>query len=229
MTHPWRDDGIAPNGRAVQANFHAWFGRSRVVADDGSPQPVYHGSRRSSATFTDGLAWFSETPGLACLYAMNDNWYGRGSNVIKAFLRVCRPLDLVSLGITADDFMTPAQFSHRTGIDINSDVSLHERSVAREVHMLLALPAFRRHALEQGFDGIRVQETDSSSDARRRQQPLTMTWAAFQATQIKSAWGNSGLFACDDASLTDERKAHLLLQARKGLQAANMKTKRTAP
>lgn len=176
-----------------------WFDDSKV-GDQGRPRMVFHGSHRAFKQFKGHIMWFAERSGLAAIYSMGEHSYRTGSHIMPAYLRVRRPLDLVRLGITADDYLTYAEFASRTGISVPAPVERGPGDArAVEVHQILNSPEFARIAACAGYDGIKVTEHDSSSDARRRGNPDTVTWAVFSGEQIMSAIGRAGQYTPSDA------------------------------
>lgn len=79
---PWLDERIAPNGRAVRENFHAWFLDSAITDRDGAPLPAFHGTDDAVSQFDRGIAYFSSDKGGAGRY---------GAHVMAVYLAIRRP------------------------------------------------------------------------------------------------------------------------------------------
>ncbi len=152
--------------------FQQWFGQSRVVDEQGSPQVVYHGTAGEAFTTfnpgsspslpVDGAIWFGNTPDPANDIAISrEQAAGQtDSRVIPAYLSMQNPLVVDAEGQHAADVR---------GI---------------------------KNAMADGYDGVilrNVREFGSEN--------LTTSYAVFRPEQIKSATGNSGAFNPDDPNI----------------------------
>jgi hypothetical protein len=172
-----------------------WLGASKAIRPDGSPIPMFHGSRyfRQIGRFSGSTIWFAETPGLANLYCGSPvNGFDEQSVLYKVFLRVLNPLDVVKLGIASDCYVNEAEFLSAVGL-LYLAKDQGDRSV--KVHILLREKKFVEAAKAAGFDGLRVLEADASNDGGKN----TVTWAVFDSENVCSAIGNHAVFAnCDN-------------------------------
>lgn len=160
-----------------------WFNQSVVTTPDGSPRQVFHGSRKPIKLFQPRPAWFSEGRGLAAIYSMGDeDGYLAGSTIITAHLQIRNPLDLAAKGLAADDYVNAVEFFGYTGLTIPGIQGINGRQV---VHEILNSPAFVQSARNAGYDGVRITEHDSSSDAKKRGSDQVMTWCVFAPSQIQ--------------------------------------------
>jgi hypothetical protein len=97
--------------------FRRWFGKSAVVDADGEPLVMYHGTSSSEAisefrvpgddTFKLSGIWFTPSKRYAGLYTSN-------KNVVEAYLRMERPLDLTDKKVRTEwvkgnDGVTPVE------------------------------------------------------------------------------------------------------------------------
>lgn len=69
--------------------FKRWFGKSKVVNEDGGPRVVYHGANSNFNVFEsqDGAFWFSENED----YAESMAEVRKGNRIIQAYLKMERP------------------------------------------------------------------------------------------------------------------------------------------
>jgi hypothetical protein len=144
---------------------------------------AYHGARSAAGIriFKDQINWFSETPGLANIYAMNSrDSYDARSSISIVHLSIIRPLDFVALGITADDYLTKKSLFEQLGFPVPVNCS----SMPREVKDTINAPDFIGAAKLAGFDGFKILEHDSSGDQIRLGRQHATTWAAFESHQI---------------------------------------------
>lgn len=175
---------ITPEQRA--ANFSAWFGDSKVVDADGKPLVVYHGTHESFDTFDPqkiGSAtdpgyfgegfYFTKSPDEAASYTGMD-----GSNVMPVFVSLKNPYEMPSQSrFDSREAWKAALKSEgeRLGVDLEGDPKAISEALRKA-----------------GYDGV-VWRSARGADE----------YVAFEASQIKSAIGNSGRFDPNSASLTD--------------------------
>ena len=111
--------------------FKKWFGGSKVVEDDGTPQVMYHGTKaafksfdpRAIGTTDDGLFgkgfYVTYNPEEASGYALSDV-FGKGDrpNVIPVYIALKDPLVIVSgpEGMTLPDGRTVRDIHGGTGV-----------------------------------------------------------------------------------------------------------------
>lgn len=198
--------------RAAQvssAAFKKWFGDSKVVNADGSPQIVYHGTTQGDIEqFQAGWASVTEAGGKAFYFSdwdANASSYAERGKVPKNGGRAVYPVYLslqdplvIDLGQTGS---TWAQ------IDFNSKNPMPQRLkeaiakanyiIPEQMHTLeswytVSLAELANYAEQAGYDGVIARNlTDGGSKKTMKRQT---TFVAFKPTQIKSAIGNSGNF-----------------------------------
>lgn len=187
-------------GAEREANFRAWFGDSKVVDAQGAPRVVFHGTNKAFDRFdADAIGsgmdagklgrgfYFSEDPNLASGYAKpySRGGDGAGANVMPVFLAMRNPLEFKAETTPLWDKLR----AQSKAWGIKSDPVLDERNMdpnpewARE---------FTDAARAAGHDGVVLD----FGDGRRE-------LMVFEASQVKSAIGNSGKFDPSSASLTD--------------------------
>lgn len=182
----------APEEQEQSAAFRNWFGDSKVVDAQGSPQVVYHGTAGDFETFDParrgrstlhGTAqlgeFFSVSPEVASDFVPTSPDYdtppytGRkmrsGGNVMPVYLSIQNPY----LGLHPEEFQ--------------SMVARNDRNESAEL---------RRRLEAEGHDGIFIRASDSGEFEFRAD-----TWVSFRPEQIKSATGNRGTFDPGDARI----------------------------
>lgn len=190
------DDVIAPNGRPVAANFRAWFRDSKVVDSRGRPLVVYHGTDRDFNGFSKDCIgdnfradekgfFFISDPKQACGYAENDTvGLGKrpGAIVLPVYVSLQRPL-VVDDALLRSEGMRP--------------IGVHDDVVSFwDTYQALVL----EWAEARRADGIILVDRTYAPTG----EPTRMV-VAFEPRQIKSALGNSGLYAVFSDELSDHR------------------------
>lgn len=197
----------APDGSLACDNFIKWFGQSQVVDDQGAPKVMYHGTpvfdngmgdlhefdrmwtvhnlRGRDSSIDNIGSWFSSIP--------DDNGAGKysgGQGVIyPVFLAISNP------HITTFDRLV--RLMHNANGDYEMAMAKSSPSKG-DVHNLRV---WLRNA---GYDGIRIQHDTSRSNISMEFE-IQDAWIPLQATQIKSAIGNSGLFQSDSSLIADNQ------------------------
>lgn len=170
--------------RMGAGNFEKWFGKSKIATQDGSPQTVYHGSKRSFDEFSaahQGSAtdpgylgegfYLSDNPRVASIYA------GDAGSVYPLHVAAQNPLIL--------------QFEK---------VGNREKDRALLIREKLDLPAsatpkqVTEKAKERGYDGVVYVDPFGGKEI-----------VAFDPRQIKSAIGNRGTFDPNDPNILNSR------------------------
>lgn len=176
--------------------FKKWFGKSKVVDDNGNPLVVYHGAINTDGGFNifDRKAgkyashaksvnavgsWFSSNPDDTASYSgsINPERFATGGQTFPVYLSIKQPFrinDLESLGQ-----LWKFQAGGTENLQ-NGDPD-----------------AFRAVLEEQGYDGLVMDAKAVDQFASEGSE----YWVAFHPNQIKSAIGNSGAFSADDARI----------------------------
>lgn len=215
----WRTDHPAAALMSVSTDaFRRWFGDSKVVDAEGKPRLVYHGTSADFTVFKPGAAWFSESPQHASRYAVETaekagkmtgrsaldvaGMAGMEMQVMPVYLAIRNPLE-IPVGMN----MPPPK-----AIDLARKLGLSggQFRKATKVWEVVNSPAFIEAARKAGYDGVRAQEGDA------------VTWAAFDATQIKSATGNRGTYSPTNPDIRMSRaKAAATLLSRGNISGMN--------
>lgn len=91
----------APDGSLMRDNFNQWFDGSQVIALDGSPLRVFHGSTDSFNAFNRNpklptvSSWFTADPSFAKTYTQGRGPDRAGGNIVPAYLSIKNPFRLV--------------------------------------------------------------------------------------------------------------------------------------
>ncbi|MFK4705662.1 hypothetical protein ABIC83_002501 [Roseateles asaccharophilus] len=191
-------DRLAPNGRSVAANFKDWFRDSKVVDSKGRPLVVYHGTDQDFAAFDKGCIgnnfradekgfFFTSSQLHASNYAENDTVglnKRLGAMVMPVYISLQRPL-IIDDAFLQSEGMEPIGISEDT-------VSFWD------VYQGLIL----EWAQKKRADGIILVNNRYLPNGGREPERMVV---AFEPRQIKSALGNSGLYAPFSDELHDFR------------------------
>jgi len=183
-------DVIAPNGRAVTDNFKAWFQSSKVVGADGKPQVVFHGTAKDFHSFDAEKAgrnyistggqrgfFFTDNPGTASVYAEKPAF---------AYLNPNGDPKHARFGDGTANIM-PVYLSLQQPIEITTKQS-------PDKYFDYNRDKIYERAQKAGADGVIVKGVG--------EHPRTL-YIAFDARQIKSAIGNSGVYDRESSALHD--------------------------
>jgi len=160
--------------------FRRWFGKSKVVDENGKPLVVYHGTRGNFNEFKktrEGI-FFSKDPLVASKFAANSMLYTgdealtENANVMPVYLRMEKPFDASNRANVAKVV---------SQLEDKKDVAAFKEGASKLDWQLL-----ERYAdfIEQaGFDGYFVNEFGENN------------YVVFDPKQIKSAIGNKGTYS----------------------------------
>lgn len=164
--------------------FKRWFGKSKVVDEDGKPLVVYRGDRPDKTVFDGGLntdnyikgnIFFFDNPALAKFYTRHrHNWQigpeklSEKDGFYRAYLSMKKPLVVDAKGEGWTDIPKPEEFQDggREGIQID-DLAVEAR--------------------KKGYDGLIVKDVGDQAGYGTQ-------YVVFDPTQIKSATSNRGTF-----------------------------------
>lgn len=194
--------------------FKRWFGKSKVVDENGKPQRVFHGThvyrdeKRAidfgNPTIFDrnfALKFFGRKPGMDNV----GSWFTTEANsaskygpaVMPVYLSIQKPFI-----ITGDGANAPQWASTRLRSLVESEGGVEE---------------FRNRLKGEGYDGILLQ--DDMLDGLPGD-----VWIAMEPTQIKSAIGNSGAFDPANPSILGSPAEREELNPPKGSAVGDSKT-----
>ncbi len=177
--------------------FKRWFGDSKVVDANGEPMVVYHGTDQKFETFdpsrkgvTRVLFSEYETKRNGFFFATDERAAGEfGSTTMPVYLSIKNPADfttfkankardaeLISVGLDPSDLETESALWELFDDDRG----------ARVVEKLKEL----------GYDGVMFMEDGANEDMQE-----TLSYMAFDPSQIKSATSNRGTFDPSDPSI----------------------------
>lgn len=179
-------DRIAPNSSLVRDNFTKWFGNSKVVGPGGEPMIVYHGTSDEIVSFRAGVNWFTNSINSAEGYAQDRT---RARLIASIFDTSMQPGSACVIPVYLS-IKNPKVFDLK-GANYNPKWIDAQANTARS----------------DGFDGvIFLNSIDITSFSKAIPADVV---ASFSPNQIKSAFGNSGLFDPDSSTLTDTHACEL--------------------
>ena len=201
-TPPWMDRSIAANAQTVQHNFANWFGRSKVLDQELLPLVVYHGANADVQAFDPARTgqnfhyakvgfFFSHDPDAAASYALSIAGAFMGSPGIPGLFK----------GTPADCGNGSAHvIAVHLRIERPLEVKLRGNRSPEQWFDYKCEELYEK-SRKQSADGIIVRAPVGSGFEHRT------LYVAFEPCQVKSALGNSGLYAVDGASLSDASEA----------------------
>lgn len=188
-TAPTRESSLSSEVND-SADFKAWFGQSKIVDEHGQPLTVYHGTDKAFESFSlDQLGrntgfentqlgfYFVADKTVAEHFASETSG---GTNVVQAYLRIQKPLDLTIQGIFNNKDQAPTLWEaisqERLSPDqalesINEEIGLGE---VAEMYEVLSSPQFKQIAQRDGYDGV-ISDFGAGY----------LQYCVFDATQIK--------------------------------------------
>jgi len=202
--------------------FKKWFGRSKVVDENGEPLVVYHGTPYGKFnTFMEGDRgmWFADNPKYAEIYknkglerfdedldyqadlldeGITRETLDQEKKTFEVFLSIQKPYDMTGFSMTED--MTPRQFQEKIGIDLYSKE--YKFLDQEEPAYLLFEENYDRIVntlKKRGFDGIISREDAPAFGPREALE--TKSFVPFKAEQIKSATDNRGTFDTQEGNI----------------------------
>jgi len=207
----WTDTNISkhkPSTKITQSpEFKRWFGNSRAINHDGTPQILYHSTTKDFDEFASGQEtvnggsfgnwtvkrsgiFFAESPVDSQAYTSDGKRQKQNARTIPVFLKEVNPLDLVSDGLTFDIVNSLVSTGYVTekflySKDFNWELFDDEDGIA-----------FTNAVKAAGYDSVRFW--DNNPDTGKS----FVTHVVFDPTQIKSAIGNSGEFNPDNPKIT---------------------------
>ena len=218
-------DRIAPDGSSVWQNFTEWFGDSKVVDAEGKPMVVYHGTKSNFLEFrNDRPIWVAETASHAGEFVAGGRRLmgekpKKGSTIYPLFVSIKNPI--VLKGFEYGGKTTVEQILAENNLPYNEDalrriaksnIDSGYVSVSNQVadpisylvegyrtltpiFNILDNSGFIKSLVNAGFDGIKTEEVSAKT------QEKSVTYAAFEPTQIKSAIANVGTFGQQDPNI----------------------------
>lgn len=183
------------------SQFRNWFGKSKAVNKDGTPQVMYHGTRADFSAFRPdyrGAIWLTDNPGVASRFAGRNS----GSHVMGLYARAENPL-VIEVGFSEnwdiDDAVRKAKAGGHDSLRVrfaNSDL----RDNSYYAYMLKNAPDRPATEVFESLKNAPPSEiagdmTVSEFDEWLGADGVTHEYlAVFVPTQIKSATDNRGTF-----------------------------------
>ena len=179
-----------PNPQTQTTQFKNWFGKSKVVDQDGSPLRAYHGTTKDFESFNTN----PDEPKARA----NPSWFGELGSWFAAPSKHTGNYDLGNAEALADTFTKSNRHFgiYQTGARTIPAYLKIEKPMEYDDHDELYSAVYEaggprqlRTKLEKaGYDGAVVRNSMTDGHIDRDD------WIAFHPEQIKSATGNSGAF-----------------------------------
>lgn len=181
---------ILPATNENITNFQNWFGNSKVRDVNKQPLVVYHGTSESFENFqTNPLeakgfygigataigSCFSENYEIAASYPKSHSVPQR--LVMNVYLSIENPKKYRTLNALANDILN---YYEENKTSLVSDTGYHFKNTLANIDL------FKRHLIEQGYDGITYLEGPVYNPTQDKKR----VWVAFYPTQIKSVQNN---------------------------------------
>ncbi len=203
---------IQPQAPLDNPAFRAWFGNSKVVDQQGNPMVVFHGTpsplfdrfehRKGITTFM-GIPvevqrhgfYFAENEAFAREFVNQPRHRGKGG-VIPVYLSIQNPL---RISYEAGIYWKDVEKLAALGVDMDwmekylgNPMNTWEYFDDKEGEW------FVQAIKEAGFDGVRFEENNPTTDATED------VWLAFYPNQIKSAVQNTGRYDARNHRIHEE-------------------------
>lgn len=200
---PWGNDAPAVNGLSIRTNFAIWFGKSRVVDDQGNPQVFFHATKGDFDSFRPTSTGLKLMDGMGTHFgsikAAHDRLrksYGKeteGANILPVLLCI-EKYPTLSSGAVMSETQLQAWL---TKVAIQAGIDKHKTRAYSSAYPLRGdiFTRVKAALVERGFDGLAYLNSHEDRGS--------VSYVAFEPHQVKSAIGNSGLFTHTN-SLTDQ-------------------------
>lgn len=200
-TPPWRNESIAPNGRLVCDNFRRWFGASQVIDERGEPLVVYHATDADFDAFeySEDIGFHFGTVETANTRLVQAEMV-ENACIVPVYLSLQRLLELPDLYTWSP--------RNVVGALIRADVITPEQGDEAE---FIDIVQVRDWLAAKNYDGI-TYNNHTEGGGR--------SFIALQASAIKSALGNAGVYRRHSISMTDEDPRPDLILARRARELA---------
>lgn len=204
-----------PAPRTGTPEFKAWFGDSKVVDESGAPSVVYHGTTSGWTEFDESKSHDIGFHAGTREQAVRKAGENQGSNVMPVFLSIERPIRLSDHAWDTPD--TIVSSLPKAGIRVDETLaSKHKDWQEKEAKRLDRSLEYDDSLSYDDYKAIKSKQYDDARAARREVMAAAKaaikkagydgvvyknevegagdSWIAFDASQIKSASGNSGKF-----------------------------------
>ena len=193
--------GEAPAGSTIMDQpgttaFDNWFQNSVVVDENGNPLIVYHGTTQDFTTFErpEGAAMgyhFGTSQAAADIYG---DEIPENARTIPVYLSIKNPLV-----VPFDTGFYDADITLQYLRDFNPDGIGEEAGRLREEQPDMDIEELQQWLESLGYDGIQYTNTGEDNGS--------VSWIAFNQSQIKSAVGNSGAYDPNNPNIMFQRGA----------------------
>jgi bifunctional DNA-binding transcriptional regulator/antitoxin component of YhaV-PrlF toxin-antitoxin module len=215
----WNEKGVE------SPYFKNWFGKSKVVDENGEPLVVYHGTPGGEFNVFDydRIGNLGRMEGQGFYFAtdkgMAQSYMGKDGRLMEVYLDIEKPMSVKQKGFDADTLetllMEIAEEQHKYDPEVPIDegfladygglydavdlISKNETALDQLGDLMGAgvNAEFINIALKKvtGFDGVKAKITDKANDF------ASDIYVAFSPEQIKSATGNRGTFDAGERNI----------------------------
>lgn len=197
--------------------FRQWFGDSKVLDDNGTPQILYHATGEEFKEFRNpyaesGITMFTTDPEYSNLHISG---YGRGAQSMPVYVRAERPLDLRSIPSRRSDAREKLRFILEDSVENGTDEQKsavnqiiprlqHERDIYSIVNMSFRSKDMKDLLHQAGFDSIVMNDHRQGVDefTGQMREVEARSWVIFEPNQVKSAIGNNGQFSRESGDIS---------------------------
>lgn len=195
-------DRLAPDGSLVRENFAKWFGQSKAVDNNGTPLRLFHGTACDFDAFqnADHGLFFTQQPDAASAYALGTE-EGDDARVLPVYLRLENPL------VTDQAWLKNFEIDHLALIHAAAIASKGTKGSFVEDFEdseNWARQLVIKEALRLGHDGLILPQDLLPVEHLEGDWDLQTSYVVFDASQVKSALGNSGLYHTKNCCLIDQ-------------------------
>ena len=189
--------------------FKKWFGKSKVVDENGDPLVVYHGTGASFNTFNDG---FSIGPHFGNIDQANDIVSTQtNANIKPVYLSIKNPLRLRDAGndnansfiMQLTDILSRKEVDRLDKLAPNSEAIEIKHGSGKKFDEVYrktnkeALLETKKLLISKGYDGIVYKNEHEAKGSNLNPD----SYIAFQPEQIKSSTGNRGTFDAGERNI----------------------------
>ena len=233
-TPPWENSQLAVNGREIRENFNSWFKDSAIRHEDGSPMVVYRGDKNTVDSFDPNQRrepgqFFCLEPDRAAFYGAPHAYVLQASNVLDLrdvygqWRRGGKVTEIVN-SLYADHYEGDENPESGEPYSVSDVITAIEEGFLWKMDGLggWKMNAWRNLqeiVSSEGFDALMVYD-----DGEGIGKGLDVV--VFGADQVKSLYGNSGLFLKGSLSVSDRQQA---LDIEKSLKASEVLAAIKAP
>lgn len=196
-TAPWLNDALAPNSRPVRENFLDWFRGSVIATSTGEPIICAHGTRSAGAfDVFEPSKGGAQGPGIYMTQSSAGVVSEYGSRTLELAVRMTNPYVWHASEESYDAMVDGALLEKVLGPALALKVIVRMDGAGIEAYGTELTRELRKY----GHDGLVVVPPWSKGFLQGDN--VVIAW---EASQVKLAYENNGLFSRQSASLSDSK------------------------